>query len=77
MRDENGDGLVDNEDVEVLDAFKIFKETMTINTETFSTSGLKTNWDGDFAVFTSESDLPPASSHRKSFLYQKELQRLC
>ena len=30
MRDENGDGLVDNEDIEVLDAFKVFKETMTI-----------------------------------------------
>ena len=71
MRDENGDGLVDNEDVEVLDAFKIFKETMKINTETFSTSGLKTNWDGDFAVFTSESDLPPASSHRKEFFVPK------
>ena len=71
MRDENGDGLVDNEDVDVLDAFKIYKETMTINSETFSTSGLTTNWDGDFAVFTSESDLPPASSHRKEFFVPK------
>jgi len=67
LRDTNGDGLVDNENVDVLDAFNVFKETMTVNTETFSTSGLITSWDGDFAVFTSESDLPPASSHRKEF----------
>ena len=67
LRDSNGDGVVDNENIEVLDAFEIFKNTMVINQETFSTSGLTTNWDGDFAVFTSDSDLPPASSHRKEF----------
>lgn len=67
MRDINGDGLVDNDEVEVLDAFLKFKETMITNSETFSTSGLTTSWDGDFAVFTSETELPPASSHRKEF----------
>ena len=77
MRDENGDGLVDNEDVEVLDAFKIFKETMKINTETFSTSGLKTNWDGDFAVFTSESDLPRIVSSKGVFRTKGNYNCLC
>jgi subtilisin family serine protease len=67
LRDTNGDGVVDNENIEVLDAFEIFKNTMVVNQDTFSTSGLTTNWDGDFAVFTSDSDLPPASSHRKEF----------
>ena len=67
LRDPNGDGVVDNENIEVLDAWKVFKNTMIQNSDTFSTSGLVTSWDGDFAVFTSESDLPPASSHRKEF----------
>jgi serine protease AprX len=71
MRDTNGDGLADNEEIEVLDAFKKYKETMIINSETFSTSGLTTSWNGDFAVFTSETELPPASSHRKEFYVPK------
>ena len=71
LRDSNGDGLVDNEEIDIMDAFYIFKDTMITNSETFTTSGLKTSWDGDFAVFTSESDLPPASSHRKEFFVPK------
>ena len=71
LRDTNNDGVVDEENIEVLDAFEIYKETMSMNEETFSTSGLTTSWSGDFAVFTSDSDLPPASSHRKEFFVPK------
>lgn len=67
LRDSNGDGVVDNENIDILDAWKIFRSTMIESSETFSTSGLITTWKGDFAVLTSDSDLPPASSHRKEF----------
>ncbi|RAH16594.1 MAG: hypothetical protein CMB56_000690 [Methanobacteriota archaeon] len=71
LRDINGDGVVDNDNVDVFDAWEIFKFTMVESSETFSTSGLIKSWKGDFAVFTSDTALPPASSHRKEFFVPK------
>jgi len=65
LRDTNGDGQTDNFAVTVWDAVNLTEGILYDNPVTRSGDQLTSNWDGEFAVFSSGSDFPPASAHRK------------
>ena len=65
LRDTDGDGQIDDYEVEVWDVINLTEEILFEDPVTRSGDQLKTVWEGEFAVFSSGSDFPPASSHRK------------
>ena len=65
LRDTDDDGIVDDFEVSVWDAVNRTDEILFDDPVTRSGDQLKAVWQGEFAVFSSGSDFPPASSHRK------------
>ncbi len=65
LRDTDGDGKIDNFEVDVWDVVNLTDDILFDHPVTRSGDQLKAVWQGEFAVFSSGSDFPPASAHRK------------
>lgn len=65
LRDPNGDGEVDFPDISVWDVINRTGHMLYEKEIVRQGDMLEGNWDGEFAVFSTGADFPPASSHRK------------
>jgi serine protease AprX len=66
MRDPDGDGKLNHPEITVWDAHKVYENSMGERDIVQSGDYLKATWDGEFAIFSSDVDIPPASAHRRA-----------
>lgn len=66
LRDPDGDGALDNPEVTVWDAYEVYGNSMGEREIAQKGDRLEATWDGEFALFSSDVDIPPASSHRRA-----------
>ncbi len=65
LRDPDRDGMADAE-VTVWDAMELAEGTIVDGNSTSSAEGIRTGWQGDFAVLSSTSSLPPGGQMSRS-----------
>jgi serine protease AprX len=65
LRDPNGDGEIDYPDLTVWDAINRTAHMLLEEEIVRNGDMLESEWDGEFAVFSTGADFPPASAHRK------------
>ncbi|MCS5538244.1 MAG: hypothetical protein NZ770_09060, partial [Candidatus Poseidoniaceae archaeon] len=66
----------DDPDATVWDAYNISQMVIHDEVETVKGDQLDAEWEGEFAVFASGSDFPPASAHRKEIWMPKGTTRV-
>ena len=64
LRDPDLDGNVDNPDISIWDAYAVYAQSQGERVVRQTGSQLMASWTGEFAVFSSDVSIPPASAHR-------------
>jgi serine protease AprX len=71
LRDPDGDGTLNHPEITVWDAYKVYQNSMGERDVKQKGDHLKATWDGEFAIFSSDVDIPPASAHRRAVFIPK------
>jgi serine protease AprX len=66
LRDPDGDGKLNHPEITVWDAYKVYENSMGQRDIGQRGDHLQSTWRGEFAIFSSDVDIPPASAHRRA-----------